>query len=684
MNKRSNWLFITYVFLLFVISFSLQLNKIGNTLDEWVIVYAHLSAGNDNLSQYAFLVNRPNVAWVWQLGFPLLGYKLINWQIFSLFWRFSAVILTWLVWQEIWPEQDTETKLAASLFAVYPIFAQQQAAISFAPHWLCLSAFSLSVLLMIYGVKKNKHRILYIIGSILLSAGHIFTMEYFVGLELTRPIILWLVISKEREHYRKKIIEIIKWWAPYLLLVISYVPYRLFWMPSPGYDRNSPDKLINLIKDPIHFAGTWILTAIRDFTYAALGAWQNTLKIEDISIESSLSLMALIVTSIVVIISLLYFLYSFNQNGKHKTENSRPWYGAALILGIISFLVGLAPIWSINNSLTPVGLYSDRFSLPILSGVSLTIIAFLSWLSNKPKPKIITICVLIGLAAGFQYRVETRFANSWVQQKRIYTQMKWRIPDIENHTAFYGDGVIADYMGSWADIAALNTIYPYRENSFDNTWYINSFKPVITEELQPNIDRRYYKRENLEYIGNTSNSLVIQIKSQPGQCVWVLTEEDLENPFMSEYLIPPLHLSNPDRIIPDGDPTLREDVFGEELPHTWCYYFERADLARQQQDWNIVMDLWHEAETNSYQPAVPVEYRPFIEAAAYTGNFDLAIELTEKANDNTVGMRSYLCGTWENIKLDSLDQIGPSEQLEKIIQCATLNEDKRLIQENEK
>ena len=36
-------------------------------------------------------------------------------------------------------------------------------------------------------------------------------------------------------------------------------------------------------------------------------------------------------------------------------------------------------------------------------------------------------------------------------------------------------------------------------------------------------------------------------------------------------------------------------MFGSEPPHLWCYYFEKADLARQLQDWQSVLQLEKQA-----------------------------------------------------------------------------------------
>ncbi len=92
-----------------------------------------------------------------------------------------------------------------------------------------------------------------------------------------------------------------------------------------------------------------------------------------------------------------------------------------------------------------------------------------------------------------------------------------------------------------------------------------------------------------------------------------------------------------------------QDVFGGEPPHDWCYYYERADLARQFGQWDQAVELWRQAgpiaATFQYGP----EYLPFIEAFARKGQWDKAAELTMKADSRTLGMSAFLCGNWARI-----------------------------------
>ena len=57
-------------------------------------------------------------------------------------------------------------------------------------------------------------------------------------------------------------------------------------------------------------------------------------------------------------------------------------------------------------------------------------------------------------------------------------------------------------------------------------------------------------------------------------------------------------------------------TFGKELPHEWCYYYQKADLARQQGDWTRVSQLGDEAQKLGCHPNDQMEWMPFLQAYA--------------------------------------------------------------------
>ena len=659
-----------YLLGVFVLAFGLQTPKLGFVLDDWVILYAHYAGGNQNLAHYAFLVNRPNLAWIWEMGITLLGYNAFLWQIFSLLFRYSAVLLTWLGWKEIWPNDKTEISLAAGLFAVYPIFAQQAAAISFAVHWVCLTLYAGSILLMILGVKYPRYRIPLLVGSLAVGAVNIFSMEYFVGLELLRPLVLWLVIGRQEGTGKQRIREAVTLWAPFLVLMAVYLVYRFNWMPTPGYDRNTPAVLSDLIAAPLRTVENLGLGAVRDLIQTLFGSWSTTIQSGDINFDTPASIVALVVVVIVTLLTAGFFFMQRRLANPAIQEPGDRFYPSALAYGILAILFGLLPVWAIGQGITSASQYSDRFSLPILAGAGLAVMGLLDWFSLNRAPKVLAACVLIGLGAGFQFRQESINRYSWEAQLNVYWQLKWRIPGIKAPTAIYGDGVLAKYMGGWADDAAYNTLYPARSpDGYDGTWYFNLFKS-LGAATKPNMTLNDKEMENLQFMGNSSDSLVIQMHGTPGQCVWLVTTEDQENPYISDSVRPVLGLTNLDRVVSTNPAILPQDIYGPEIDHGWCYYFEKADLARQNGQWNDIVSLWNDAQAKKVRPNVPVEYVPFIQGAAHAGKWDVALEITSLADVPQDINGNYLCGIWKGLIASVGEDTGIQEKVRNLLGCS--------------
>jgi hypothetical protein len=57
--------------------------------------------------------------------------------------------------------------------------------------------------------------------------------------------------------------------------------------------------------------------------------------------------------------------------------------------------------------------------------------------------------------------------------------------------------------------------------------------------------------------------------------------------------------------------------FGAEPAHSWCFYYQKAAFARQMGDWDEVTRLGDEARSLGLSAGDPVEWMPFLQAAAH-------------------------------------------------------------------
>ncbi len=93
--------------------------------------------------------------------------------------------------------------------------------------------------------------------------------------------------------------------------------------------------------------------------------------------------------------------------------------------------------------------------------------------------------------------------------------------------------------------------------------------------------------------------------------------------------------------------------FLPEPEHTWCYYFEKAELARQQGDWNRILALIDEARSLGYHPEDPFEWLAYIEAQARTGDIQAGIRTSEEAYRQETRLRKGLCELWRRVQTAS-------------------------------
>jgi uncharacterized membrane protein len=98
---------------------------------------------------------------------------------------------------------------------------------------------------------------------------------------------------------------------------------------------------------------------------------------------------------------------------------------------------------------------------------------------------------------------------------------------------------------------------------------------------------------------------------------------------------------------------LQAEIFGPQNSGSWCYYFEKADLARQQNDWQQVIELGEEGFASGDYPNDPLERFPFIEAYAHTGDWQRALEQSRLAAGVAPVYEIVVCRLWERIAVEA-------------------------------
>lgn len=316
-------------------------------------------------------------------------------------------------------------------------------------------------------------------------------------------------------------------------------------------------------------------------------------------------------------------------------------------------LLGGGPYWLATLDVS-LSFPASRFTLSFMLGVSLFLAGLVELL--PPRIRSIAAILLVALAAGRQVLVGDAFRRDWEAQKNLFWQMSWRAPALQPHTlvlmneelSFYADNSIG---------GALNWIYssndPANGIEFALFYPTNRLGKSLTA-LEPGLPVTY-DYIAAEFHGNTSDALAFYY--DPPACLRLLDPDlDLENRFiLDESLMREASaLSKPDRILREPSASMPR-IYHPEPEHGWCYYFEKAELARQFGDWQEVVKLGNQAFKLDDSPNNPVERFVFIEGYAHAGDWERAVELSKvsyRVSKEYVG--PLLCKLWKRIEAETV------------------------------
>ncbi len=633
---------------LILLSYGLYLTSIRYFLDDWPQLYSLIVRGTEGIKTYFLIDDRPFGWWPDLLVFKVWGTNPVGWHLTNYFLRWLVGMGIWGVFAQVWPRYKREIFWAVALFAVFPVFNQQSMGTTFIAHWFCYALFFLSLFLMVLAVRKPKYSWLCIALGLITNAANLFTYENFIGVEFLRPVILWLAMGGVPK--KQRLCKTLLYWLPFLLLAVFYVIWRVFLMENMrGLD---PVLIKSFLVTPIPVLLQLGTSAINDVLFMFLGVWVPTLTTGTIDLQDPVKMLAL---GLVVLTVVLLFLFRKKANSNEQPGAGEDSFAVeALVLGVLGVVMGLAPGWLVERSLTAAGPWNDRFGLPAMWAAPFFIIGLLSILFRRQtRAREVLIILLVGLAVGRNYSVTNEYMESTIAQDRFASQLKWRAPEIKDDTAILADNELFTKMGVYPTSFMINLIYPDQQAEFIRAdyWFLtlNKYFPDNVDELDDGIGI-YQSHWYTKFAGWSTNSLVTNWNRSTTDCLWVLTASDRYNPVITENTRRALGASNLNTILTESTmPWPDTNLFGTEDRNTWCYYYETADLARQKGDWQQVVEIYQNAGDAGFKAANGVELIPFIEAFARTGQADKAAELTVEAQALTPNMQNYTCDTWNRL-----------------------------------
>lgn len=646
------WFYPVALLVIGLLAYAYQLAALGFYWDDWEVVFLLNSRSAPLLYGY-FAFDRP-FAWPYQVMYALFGLNPIAWHLVTLLLRWAGVLLLYLSLTQLWPRLEGYLRWVCALLLVYPGFFQQSISAAYQRHFTAFFLFMLSTYLMVLAV-RHPSRAWYLLPLSWITAFvQIFTIEYFVGLELIRPVLLWLLLAADaKTGWRKAIGRVALMWLPYLVLFGFYFWWRLVVFPTTITKLNYAGDFKMLEDFRISLVGgslALLTRAFYDLIYSTLQVWLTGLTSQDgFTFQSKAVWFAFGMGALVAA------LFAFFQDlSPEASDNDHPNPLPVFLLGGWAFLVSSLPIWLTSKQISGGGRWDDRFALAPMVGAGLLTLSAILWLIRLRQRKLV-LSLLLLFSVATQVLIVNRYRLDWQTQRDYYWQLSWRVPALQPGTAILSFEQPSLSIPGYDASFAMNVLFDGHIQDGSTPYWFFTNDRFLNFDLVPG-KRISYEDRNLKFTGNTSAAISV-VHQGEDRCLQVLDAAYTGQPFYQTGQEQLIGVSNVSRILSEagGDPPDAQ-VFGPEPRHTWCYYFEKADLARQMQDWQTVLKLGKQARGAWLAPKFGPEYVPFIEANAQTGNWQMAYELSLGAQAATKDMNPLLCTTWQRLgRLPSAD-----------------------------
>ncbi len=601
--------------------------QFGYFNDDWYLMYA---AGAKGVSVFRdiFSIDRPGRALVMAPAWLLFGGNPLYYNLSAYLFRLAGGLgFCWLL-RHLWPRQRTETALMALLFLVYPGFLNQPNALDYQSHIVGLAAavFSLAFTAKAVLAQRRLEKIACFALSIILGWFALSQMEWYIGFEFLRWAVVFLLASREAGTLWRRLAGTLRAAWPVVAVPALFLLWRIaFFKP----ERGATDlglQLGNVIQSPLRTGLAWLASLFSDSLDVLLLAWGAPLS----SLLSWVWSRNLLLVGLALgALALAVFLYFFQQFETAATDEMTDWRPDALWLGGTSALAGLLPVILVNRSVD-FGFYS-RYSMVSSAGAVVFLVALLYSLESLSLRKVVASGLVL-VAVLTHYANSQKAVQVTQATREFWWQVSWRVPQLEKNTtlvARYPQVAIEEDYFIWGPASLI--YFPQQENQ--KFIQPGVFAALLNQDtVTKTLLREGQEFDNRRTIRTYKNYRNLLVLTQPGAdaCVQVIDgaqpvysrDEDASIRAIGPFSEPEHILVN----LPASPPPAL--VFGPEPEHGWCYYYQKASLAKQRGEWEEIVRLGEQAQGQGLEAGDLVEWMPFLEAYAHEGQASRLEELS--------------------------------------------------------
>lgn len=633
------------VLFLILLAYGIFVPWLGYYWDDWPFAWILKYLGSYEFIP-AFSWSRPVLGPIFTAMTTLFGGNPLTWQIIGLVTRFLLTMEVWFLLRWVFPEAKSKVLWVVFLFAVYPGYGQQWVAFTHVNQELIPLFFLIaSFLVTVWALRNQRSSLPLTVLALFLQALGLFSTEYFFGLEVLRFLFVLKILSEKITDRKTLIITAVKRWLPYFVLWAINAIWIWLYHQSSSYASYEINILSSSLLSPLALLNEFITT----FSLSVFTSWLRTFDLLAVVERSAIQAG---VVAILIAATVAVFLFMQSPKRIEKTQKSNVFAWWAMAIGFVGIFAGRLPSWAVGFDLK-LEFDADRFFVSIMPGASLFIIGLADLVLRSGKSKALILSLLVGLSVSQQFWTGFTYNRDWEDQQGFYWELAWRMPALKEDTALVAYELPLTYVADLQVTAPLTWIYAPDLNERKLPYvllYVSSRQNSFLATLDANIPINVQYR-TVYFSGNTSDIVVIY--KEPGGCLRVLdpvygNAETISS--WRRFLEGAIPLSNLDLIDPEAPtPDLDRTLFGPEPAHDWCYFYAKAELARQTGDWGSVADLYHRAESEGLKASTPVEYLPFIEAFAMTGDTKTAVDLSQRTVDSQQSLCTALTILWARV-----------------------------------
>jgi hypothetical protein len=671
--KNNRWLVpITLLGVVFI-TYGYQLFRMGLYWDDWEIIYLdHFN--NPKAYWDYFLYARPLTSWIYLMFAPLIGMNPIAWQVVNILLRWAGLVGFWWALRLVWPRRSFEVGWVCLLLAVYPAFTQHSVALTYVRHFACIALFAVSLGLNLLALDNKRWWWLLTFTGAFASLLQLITLEYFFGLELLRPLFLWIRLRQRDENWKKSLKSLVYQWLPYMVVLLVFAGYRFVWYPmvSPNPEANAPVLLQRITQNPVGEIIKFANLVLQDVAHMTIDNWLAPLDPGLFELRAKANWLSWGAAGLITLACAWLLIKTL----KNETGGDHFSLGA-ILLGLIGVLAGGIPVW-ITGRQSIGGPWADRFVLGPMFGAVLLLVGTIHWFSRRRLQQSILLGVVFAFALSSQMQTVNKYRLSRDTQNDYYWQLTWRAPAIQPGTAVVGPGMPFALVNDLHIGFALNTIYDQGGTSFEAPlWFFRAggMAGDLVPALKPG-NAFDYKYLTAHFKGTTDKILVVDY-SYGTSCLHIITAEDrLRNGLSNDDGVL-YKLSKPELIDlhPAKASTPPVSIFGPEPAHGWCYTYQKIDSARQEGSWADAVKLYEEADGNGLKPRSAFELVPVMQAYLQTGQPEKALAVSLKALDLDKDQTPMFCSLWKNAS--GTTEVDWAVKASSALQCEAVTEGKQ-------